>query len=659
MRRRVAVLVLLMTFAVATAGSLPASAQQTIPTLTAGQQLVSKYLLAGGTVPTGLQIADITPLDNVVVAAFAQTPTDIQKIIDRARLDGLEQDFSQTNGNSAQVQLQLSSFRDPGGAVADVGDPSLLAGLGATKISAPSFGDASAAYSTGGGTESTNIAFATGRMEVLISEVGKPGSVNQADILPLARLMESRTKLPLSPPSQVELAVLQTQTNPESILHDSYSLLIENYLQKLPPSQLLNAAFSGATKALTDANVTGLPAAPNISSSNEDAAWAQFLPVYQQLEKLVPGSISASDLAYAAATEMYNNLNCHTSFFTPSDYLREVADLKGSEQARIGITIQKFPDVGYVIFRVERNSPAEQAGLQAGDQIVAVNHQTPDQLGDHFTDALHGAVGTQLMLTIQRVGQAQPFDVTVVRQNILPTIVDHRVLPGGIGYIEMDDFTDGPQSYNDVKSALQDFQAAGNVNNWIFDLRYNSGGSEQTLEQVAGLFVQPGSLLATETQQDGTVSQVKSLGTPVPNQKSMVVLIGQDTASAAEIFAQALKGLGRATLVGDTSAGCVNGGLPLGLLDGSGIFVSTIDVRAGPNAVSLENTGVTPDVSVALTLQDVESGKDPQLAAAAALFGAPVTTVPQSSSSAFPDLAAKLRNPVPVLAPAALRRAYP
>jgi carboxyl-terminal processing protease len=262
------------------------------------------------------------------------------------------------------------------------------------------------------------------------------------------------------------------------------------------------------------------------------------------------------------------------------------------------------------------------------------------------------------MLTIKRVGQPQPFDVAVVRQNILPTIVDHRILPGGIGYIELDDFTDGPQSYNEVKSALQDFQSAGNVNSWIFDLRYNSGGSEQTLAQVAGLFVQPGSILVSETQQDGTASQVKSVGTPLPNQRSMVVLIGQDTASAAEIFAQALKSLGRVTLVGDTTAGCVNGGLPLGLLDGSGIFVSTIDVRAGPNGISLENTGITPDVTVALSLQDVQGGTDPQLSAATALFGTPVAPAPQPASSAAAGLAARLREPVPVLEPAGLPRRH-
>jgi carboxyl-terminal processing protease len=635
MRRPVAIFAVILSLTIAFTASRPVAADQSVPTLSLPEQTLSKYLLTTGTIPSGLQVADITPLSNVVVAAFAQTPTDIQKVINRARLDGIEQDFNQQGGSSkVQIQLQLSSFRDSAGADADVADPSLLAGLGAVSVPVQSLGDVSAAYTTTGGTDSTNIAFASGRLEVLVSEVGPSGSVKQSDILPLAKLMESRTKLPLAPPTDSELAVLQTQTTPEEVLHDAYTLLYENYLQKLPPSQFLASAYNGAQKALTNASVTGLPGTPNITSNDEDAAWAQFLPTYQQLEKLLPNSISSRDLAYAAATEMYNNLNCHTSFFTPSDYLREVADLKGSEQARIGVTIQKFPDVGYVIFRVERNSPAEQSGLRAGDEIQAVNHKSTEQLGDHFTDELHGAAGSQVTLTIKRVGQDQPFDVTVTRQNIIPAIVQHRILPGGVGYIELDDFTDGDQAYNDVKQALQEFEAAGNVNSWIFDLRYNSGGSEQTLSRIASLFVPQGSLLVSETEQDGTASQLLSRGTPVPDQKSMVILISPDTASAAEIFTQAMKSLGRATLVGETTAGCVNGGLPLGLIDGSGVFVSTIDVRSGPNKIALENVGVTPDQTVDMGLQDIQTGKDPQLDAAVALFGIPIAPAPQPSSDA-------------------------
>jgi carboxyl-terminal processing protease len=651
--RRLISLVLVLTAVLALCVSGRAAlAQQSIENLTPAQQVVSKYLLAPSDVPAGLQQAGKSSLDNVLVGALAGDPAEIAKIISRGRLDGIEQDFSQTNGGNAQIQLQLSLYRDISGAAADVPDPSLLAGQGAKTVNAPSLGDVSAGYTTQmPSLETTNIIFASGRLEVLVSELGPPGSTNQADILPMARLVETKAKQSPPPgPTAAELAVLQTQTTPESILKDAYDLLLQNYLMKLPPSQLLTAAWTGATKALTAAGVTGLPAAPAISGADGDQAWSQFLPAYQALEKLAPTSLSAKDLAYATATEMYNNLNCHTTFFDPTTYAKEVLDLKGAGRARLGISVGKF-DSSIAITAVEPGSPAEQAGLKPGDLILAIDGQIPASSLDKLSTQLAGTAGSSVTLTVQRVNEAQSLDITVVRQIIRPTVEQHRILPGGIGYIQFNDFTDGDEAVTEISKALQDFTAAG-VNSWILDLRENGGGSELTLQKVAGLFVPPGSLLVTETEQDGTVSRSRSVGTPPAGQKSMVLLIGKDTASAAEIFAQSMEDLGRVTSVGDTTAGCVNGGLPLGLLDGSGIFVSTIDVRSGPNRVPLENVGVMPDVKIQqplpTILSQLQSGTDPVLAAAVSLFsGTPVSPAPApASTSLLPSLPAFRHAPV-------------
>jgi carboxyl-terminal processing protease len=627
-------------------------AQQTTQNLTAAQQVISRYVLPASAIPTGLQQIGVSSLDNVLVAALAEDPVEIQKIIDRGRLDGIEQDFLQTGGANAQIQLQISLYRDSAGAAADVPDPSLLSGQGAKAVSAPSFGDLSAGYATEAPSpESANIVFAIGRLEVLVSEVGPAGSTNQADIVPLARLVEMRVRQnPLPPPTTDELAILQTETMPEPILQDAYNLLLQNYLTKLPPSQLLAAAWTGATKALTDAGVSGLPAAPTISASDGDAAWAQFLPAYQALEKLAPSSISAKDLVYAAATEMYNNLNCHTTFFDPPTYSKEVLDLKGAGRARLGISVGKF-DSSIAITAVEPGSPAEQAGLKAGDVIQAIDGQIPASSLDKLSTQLAGPAGSSVTLTVQRSGADQPLDISVVRQVIRPTVEQHRILPGGIGYIQFNDFTDGDEAVTDISRALSDFAAAG-VNSWILDLRENGGGSELTLKRVAGLFVPDGSLLVTQTEQDGTVTRTRSVGTPPPGQKSMVLLIGKDTASAAEIFAQSMEDLGRVTLVGDTTSGCVNGGLPLGLLDGSGVFVSTIDVRAGPNRVPLEKVGVMPDLkipqSLPLILSQLQSGSDPVLAAAIDLFtGAPIPPLPVPSTTSSQPMFATLSRFAP------------
>jgi C-terminal peptidase prc len=616
-----------------------ARAQTSVSSLAPAQQVLARYLVPDGSAPAGLTIVGTSQLDNVLVAALAEDPNEVQKIVTRARLDGLEQDFTENANSTDQVQLQLSLFRDGSGASDDVADPSLLAGTKLTTVSAPRLGDTSAAYTTSDAAiETTNLVFTAGRVEVLVSELGPAGTTKQADILPLARLMESRTRAPAPAPTSDELAVLTTQTQPESILHDAYELLLENYLSKLPPTQILTAAYDGAAKALNDAGVPSTPPDPSITASDMDTAWSQFLPAYQALEKLAPSSLNTTNLGYAADTALYNDLNCHTSFFPPYLYTRETSQIQGTQEARIGILLQKSPDGSWFIRRVEPNTPAESAGLRAGDVVLAVDHMTPADEGDHFTDLFIGAAGSPMTLTIQRGQAAQPFDLTITRQLINPVVAGHRILPGGIGYMELDAFSDGDESVNGLQDALKDFAAAGNVNSWILDLRFNSGGSERTLEKVAGLFVAPGSLIVTETQQDGTTIVDQSLGTPPAGQKSMVLLIGPDTASAAEIFAQSMKDLGRVTLVGETTSGCVNGGLPLGLLDGSGVFVSTIDVRSGPKKVALENAGVTPDEQANSSLTDIQDGSDPVLNAAVALFGGPLPVPPATVAPPGVDL---------------------
>jgi C-terminal processing protease CtpA/Prc len=196
----------------------------------------------------------------------------------------------------------------------------------------------------------------------------------------------------------------------------------------------------------------------------------------------------------------------------------------------------------------------------------------------------------------------------------------HRILSGGISYIELDQFLSGNRAVDTVRSALADFAAAGGVGGWILDLRYNPGGSEATLQAIAGLFVPQGSFLFTRVFRDGTASATQTIGTPVDGQQPLVILTGPYTVSSAEIFAEALRDLGRASIVGSGTAGCVDGGETVAFLDGSGGFISTGHILAGTRTVALEGVGVRPDQSVDLTVDGLASGNDPQVAAAVALL---------------------------------------
>src|SRR5438105_211680 len=150
MRRSVIVAVLLAAVCAVSLSGRPARAQLTAHSLSAAQQVVAQYLLTPSQTPAGLREAGVTPLDNVLVAALAENPADVQKVVDRARLDGLEQDFNQTAGSAAQIEVQVSLYRDSAGASADVADPTLLAGLPLTAASAPNFGDTTPAFGSKG-----------------------------------------------------------------------------------------------------------------------------------------------------------------------------------------------------------------------------------------------------------------------------------------------------------------------------------------------------------------------------------------------------------------------------------------------------------------------------------------------------------------------------
>ena len=602
-----------------------ASAQPRQPVV--ALDILEEYILPRSATPRGFREVSLRAIPNHIEAARLGDPDRIQLLVDRERIMGAEQVFEETGGEDpTALELSLILFSTSGGAQEDLTDTVAPFGFTLTRMAGPALGDVSVAFRiTGAGpsgaVEVQGAGFTVGRLQVVVQEYGPPGRPTQDEVLPLLRAVAGRAlERPPAPTSESERAFLRAQTSPQAILYDAYRFLLANYLTRLEPRDVLMAAYVGARNALTAAGVRDLPAPPAIGSDEAEPAWMQFLTTYRELERLAgPLPLGTRGLAYAAAAEMYRNLNnCHTAFFTPPVYRRFVTSLRG--QATAGIGIVRTPEPPLTILRVLPGTPAEEAGLRPGDQIVAIDGVTPEQVGGQaFRRLLTGEAGTPVTLTVNRPGLSEPFEVTIVRRLIEPIIVQHRILPGGIGYIEFNDFVTGEAAVEGVRAALADF-AGADVRGIIMDLRYNGGGSERTLQRIAGMFVANGSRLVTAVEQDGTRDVARSLGAPVAGQQPLVLLTSPATGSAAEIFAQAMRDLGRATVVGSQTAGCVNGGFVLGLLDTSGIFISVGEVLSGPNEVPLEGVGVTPDVRVDLSIDDLVNGRDPQLEAAIALL---------------------------------------
>jgi carboxyl-terminal processing protease len=258
-------------------------------------------------------------------------------------------------------------------------------------------------------------------------------------------------------------------------------------------------------------------------------------------------------------------------------------------------------------------SPAEKAGLKAGDQVTAIDGQdmssTPP---DVAVTRILGPAGTSVHLTILRQGSAKPLEVDVTRAKIdVPSVVSKMLTQDGqrIAYIQLTTF--GESTAADLTSALHNLlpQKPAGI---VLDLRNNGGGYLTSAVDVVSQFVDQGTVLI-EQSGDGTRQTYNVNPGGLATQMPLVVLVNGGTASAAEITAGAMQDHGRGQLVGTTTygKGSVQNWIPL--TDNAGAVRITVAHWLTPNGHLIQGKGLTPDVVVPMSDQDTANGKDPQL----------------------------------------------
>jgi carboxyl-terminal processing protease len=204
------------------------------------------------------------------------------------------------------------------------------------------------------------------------------------------------------------------------------------------------------------------------------------------------------------------------------------------------------------IVRVFEGSPAQKAGLRAGDLVIEVNGQSI--VGYSIYEAvilIRGPAGTSVTLTIKRPGQRDPIRVTVTRARITIPVVEARMLPEGIAYLRLFDFS--AQATRQLRDQLRSLLAQ-NPRGLILDLRDNPGGFLDQAIQVADLFLDEG-IVAYERTKDGEERVFRSKNGDPGEKIPMVVLVNAGSASASEIVAGALQDRGRALLIGERTFG--------------------------------------------------------------------------------------------------------
>lgn len=289
-----------------------------------------------------------------------------------------------------------------------------------------------------------------------------------------------------------------------------------------------------------------------------------FSNLYKQIDLNYVDEIKPGDLMKTGIDAMLETLDPYTVYI-PESEIEDYRFMTTGQYGGIGALIHKQDDQA-VISEPYLGSPADKAGLKAGDRIIAVNGKsTSGKSVSDISTILKGQPGTEVTLSIQRPGTPQPFDKNVVRENIkVDNIPYYGMLEGNIGYVRLSGFTQ--DAGNEVRKAFEELKAGNTMKGFVLDLRGNGGGLLHEAVNICNLFVDKDQVIVkTKGKIPQSNNTYKTQFAPIDKEIPLVVLIDSKSASASEIVAGALQDLDRAVVVGQRSygKGLVQNVLPL------------------------------------------------------------------------------------------------
>lgn len=350
---------------------------------------------------------------------------------------------------------------------------------------------------------------------------------------------------------------------------------------------------------------------PELTAGPADSSddFIVFWEAWGHVERTFIGEVpNGRGLVYSAIRGALGSLNDpYTVFLEPVAREEEQISLRGNFGG-IGAFIGRN-DAGEVVLTVIPGNPAEEAGIQDEDVLLAIDGEplTAEMTSEEIAQMVRGEIGTEVVLSIRRGEDAEPEDFVVTRGQILIPSVIARLLPEDetIGYIQLTRFSG--ESAEEVQIATEELLAEG-VDSLILDMRGNSGGLLDAAIEIADQFVTDGTILIQESRADGETFY-PATQTAVAPDTPMVILIDGGTASAAEIVAGALGDLERATLIGQKTFGKGSVQLIYDLSDGSSVHVTAARWYT-PKRQEIDQQGLQPDIEVVPSAEAIASGKD-------------------------------------------------
>ena len=317
-----------------------------------------------------------------------------------------------------------------------------------------------------------------------------------------------------------------------------------------------------------------------------------FNEVYNRVKDQYVEELTDKELVEKALNGMLQALDPHSSYMNEEVYKEMQMDTSGTFG---GLGIEITTDKGFIkIISPIDDTPADKAGIQAGDYITHLNGESVVDMNlKEAIDIMRGEVGTSITITIIR-GAEEPFDVELVRDTIKMASVKHRVL-NNVGVLRVSTFNE--QTTSGLKDSIKELEESANPPiGYVLDLRNNPGGLLTESVSVSDLFLEQGEIVSIRGREKKDVQVFSAKKGDLINKKPLVVLINEGSASASEIVAGALQDHDRAVIMGMKSFG--KGSVQTIVPIDSGAIRLTIAKYYTPSGDSIQAVGIEPDVVV-------------------------------------------------------------
>ena len=338
-------------------------------------------------------------------------------------------------------------------------------------------------------------------------------------------------------------------------------------------------------------------------SANEESIYDKidlFSEVLDKVNNEYVEEIDHSEAMDAAINGVLQSLDPYSAYMSPEIFKEMLTETSG-EFGGLGIEVGMEFGVVKVISPID-NTPAEEAGVKAGDYIVKINDiQVQGKTLTEAVELMRGPVGSTIKITVRRRGVKKAIIFNITREIIKIESVKSKIIEDTVGYIRLTSFNEN--SADQIKEKIKELRQNKKIEKYILDLRNNPGGLLSQAIKISDFFLNNGEIVSTKSRKKKENRKWFARKGDIIDGETLIVLINYGSASAAEIVAGALKDHKRAILIGENSfgKGSVQSVIPL---NNKGAIRLTISKYYLPSGKSISEVGITPDIEITESSED-------------------------------------------------------